>query len=482
MSLMNFSKPFTVIAGIIFSGLCWYLSCGLNGDYWWLLWIAPIPVLLISLQLSAGKAFIVSFLAYLIGRMSWLAYLLSVVPVLPTILFTVLLPLIFALTVLITRKVILKSAHWTSIFVFPVCSVAFEYLFFLLSRDGTIGSLAYTQSNFTPIIQIAAVTGITGITFLLCLFPSAITVIIHYWNNKKIRNYSITVTAALLTLVFIFSLLRLENQTDTKQVVAGMTIIPKKLHFGPDVSKTENTAHIIQLYAEGISNLAKQGAQVVVLPEKIITISNSNADTLTRMLKEIATTQHVSIVIGYTCDHQDRKTNNCMVISAAGEILSDYEKVNLFEGEVYEGFVPGKNISLFNLDNLSSGAAICKDMDFQQYMRKYGKQAKILYVPAWDFIKDDWLHSRMAILRGVENGYGIIRNAMEGRLTISDDRGRVLHETSCSNGLAASLIGTLPVRDTRTFYSIAGDWFSIICVAVALWFAIFLTSRKRVDR
>ena len=55
---MFFSKPLTVIAGIIFSGLCWYFSAGLNGDYWWLLWIAPLPVLLISLHVSQGKAFL----------------------------------------------------------------------------------------------------------------------------------------------------------------------------------------------------------------------------------------------------------------------------------------------------------------------------------------------------------------------------------------------------------------------------------------
>jgi len=479
---MIFSKPNTIIGGIILSGLCWYLSCGLNGDYWWLLWIAPIPVLLISLNVSAGKAFIVAFLAYLIGRLSWVPYLLSVVPVPITLLFTVLLPLIFGLVIVISRKIILNSAHWTAALAFPVCCVSFEYLFFLLSRDGTFASIAYAESDFLPLIQLASITGITGITFLVCLFPSVIAMSIYYRKIKTVRNYSISITAVLLAAVFLFGLIRLRNSSTQNQIAVGMAIIERKLHFETDNSKTENEIHIIQLYEQEITRLTKQGAKVIVLPEKIITLSPNNGAILIKLLKDIAVRQHISIVIGCTRDNKVNKENIGLVISSAGEILNDYQKVNLFEGEIYEGFIPGKNIGLFSLDNIPSGIAVCKDMDFQQYMHKYGQQnAKVLYVPAWDFNKDAWLHSRMAILRGVENGYGVIRNAMEGRLTISDDRGRVLYEASCADGRPASLFGKLPVEENKTFYSMAGDWFSITCLFAFLyflWFSFFAKKNK----
>lgn len=477
-----FSKPFGIVAGMIFSGLCWYFSCGLNGDYWWLLWIAPIPVILITLNLSPGKAFLISFLSYIIGRLSWVAYLLSVLPVLPTIVFTLLFPLIFAFNLLITRKVILKSGHWTSIFAFPVCTVAFEYLFFLVSRDGTFGSLAYTQSNFLPLIQLASVTGITGISFMVCLFPSAVAVGIYYWNDRKIRIPSISITIILLVATLIFGIARIKNSQSKKEFTAGLTIIEKKLHFGKDNSKTENAAHIISLYEPGISQLAHHGAEVVVLPEKIVTITNVNADTLVQMWKDIAVNNHVTLVIGYTSVNDQAKTNNALVISSQGKILSDYQKVNLFEGEVYEGFSRGVQAGLFNFENVPAGVAVCKDMDFQNYMRSYGRRAKLLFVPAWDFKKDDWLHARMAILRGVENGYGIIRNAMEGKLTISDDRGRVLYETSCSNEQPASLLGKLPIRDDETVYSRLGDWFGIACMLATLYFIgliVLMKSNRR---
>jgi len=38
-------KKIVISASIILSGLCWYFSNGLNGDFWYLLWLSPIPVL-----------------------------------------------------------------------------------------------------------------------------------------------------------------------------------------------------------------------------------------------------------------------------------------------------------------------------------------------------------------------------------------------------------------------------------------------------
>src|SRR4029078_3037903 len=96
---------FSFVAGaVITSGLCWYFANDLSGNYWYLLWFAPIPVLITSFRLSAKATFFVAVIAYLLGRLSWLSYLLGVLPVPLAILFTVLLPLIFALILLLARN------------------------------------------------------------------------------------------------------------------------------------------------------------------------------------------------------------------------------------------------------------------------------------------------------------------------------------------------------------------------------------------
>ena len=115
-----FTQSIWIIAGIIFSGLCWYISNGLNGDYFYLLWVAPVPILLISFTVSAKSTFLISFLAYLIGRLSWFSYLITVATVIPAIIFTIALSLIFALVIVLSRRVVLKTNSWYAVFAFPV--------------------------------------------------------------------------------------------------------------------------------------------------------------------------------------------------------------------------------------------------------------------------------------------------------------------------------------------------------------------------
>ena len=162
---------------ILFSGLCWYLSTGLSGNFWYLLWIAPVPILIISYYSSWKTTAIVAFIAYLIGRLSWVPYLLTVVPIALTMIFTLLLPLIFTVVILLTRFVFRSGSKWLSVFAFPVFFCLFEWIGFLVSRDGTIASLAYSQANFLPLIQIASVAGILGISFWVCFFSSSLALL-----------------------------------------------------------------------------------------------------------------------------------------------------------------------------------------------------------------------------------------------------------------------------------------------------------------
>jgi len=153
----------------------------------------------------------------------------------------------------------------------------------------------------------------------------------------------------------------------------------------------------------------------------------------------------------------------------------------LFEGEARAGFIPGNEISVFALNTIPSGVAICKDMDYSGFIRKYdGNKTRVMYVPAWDFIRDGWLHSRMAILRGVENGYAIVRTARQGELTISDHKAKVLFEESSTNNKAAGLTGNFPLIATKTIYSQFGDWFGYLIAIIALLFVLTRLRRKTV--
>ena len=128
-------------------------------------------------------------------------------------------------------------------------------------------------------------------------------------------------------------------------------------------------------------------------------------------------------------------------------------------------YTPGRHYTMLD-GSPRTGLAICKDMDFHDIGQAYAERgAQLLLVPAWDFGVDGWLHSRMAIMRGVEGGFAIARAARSGRLTLSDDRGRVVAEAS-SEAHDAELVGDLPLRDTHTLYARWGDWFAWLDLAL----------------
>ena len=465
---------------VLLSGICFYFGFSLNGNFGWLIWIAPIPILYISLIVKPRQAFGLAFLAYLIGRMSWFSYLKSVMPVVPAILLTILLPLIFALIILTTRKIVLNSQHWFSVFAYPVLFTAFEYIVFIFSRDGTASSIGYTQSNYLFLIQIASLTGLLGVSFLISFIPSAIALAYYFKKSTKTAFTLIFLLILLLGDSIIYSLIRLGKPTEGKMINVGMIALDEASYKGIYQNDPAVKLKVAELYLTEVSKLADQGAQIILLPEKVIFVNDSTIKDILNKFTELAINRHVRIIVGGYKEQRGSSFNNAWYISGNGKLMADYQKVNLFEGEVLDGCKPGNRIAIFHTDAFNEGVAICKDMDFQQFILGYSKQSPaVLWVPAWDFVADGFLHSRMAMMRSIEGGFSLARNARQGRLTINDWRGKVLYEANSENGSYAVLTGKISVMPHPTLYARAGDWFGTINLFAAIGFIIFLFKRKK---
>ncbi|WP_247680053.1 nitrilase-related carbon-nitrogen hydrolase [Chitinophaga polysaccharea] len=467
-------------AGLLFAGICWYLSFSLSSHIWWPLWVAPVPILYFSLRLTGKWTFLIAFAGYLIGRLSWVPYLLSVLPSPLVFLFTLLFPLIFALQVIAARKLMLTYSHWSTVFVFPVWVTTMEYLGFLTAPDGTAGSIAYTQCDFLPVVQIASLTGIQGITFLVTFFPVAIALIIYRYQRKQsIRTLSF-VTIGVLVAAMVWGFVRL-NQTSsaTKSLQVGMAAIDKRAYHNENTKGEDRDLYLANLYLRQVGELAKQGAEIIVFPEKMFTVRDNRRPGFIQQFKDTAMVHHVCIVACVTQQKGDYYENRAWVIGKDGALLADYQKVHLFAGELLDSLKPGKEPGLFLRNGTTEGVAICKDMDFQQYISRYGSaDCNVLYVPAWDFERDGWLHSRMAMMRCVEGGFGMVRNARKGRLTINDYCGRVLYEVNSDKGTPALLSGNMDIQHHATLYNKWGDWFSILN-AIAFLASLVLLVKAR---
>lgn len=474
-------KPILAKVLVVFiSGILWYLSNGLNGNFWYLLWIAPIPVLILSFNSSAKTAFVISFVAYLIGRLSWFSYLVTVATLVPAIIFTIMLSLIFAFIVLLSRATVKKLPSWISVFAFPVYFTAFEFLLFLFSPDGTAASIAYSQSDVLAVIQIASITGILGITFLITLFPSVIALC---WMNFKSRTNLILISSfsgILIFSVLVFGIIRVSSTEKSRSVKVGLVVLDESNHTISKNFDPHKEKETVNLYSEEISNLAEQGAEIVILPERAFNMNKALQQEFTGKLTTVAKNGNLLLIAGYTNYTGENDRNSALVIDRHGNVLANYDKNHLVTG-LERQFKPGKEASVFLSDQFKLGTAICKDLDFPDFIRDYGKAGvNLVCVPAWDFVVDAWLHSRMAVLRGVENGFSEIRAARQGFLTISDCYGRVTYEADCSKGKKASLIGAIKTTKKDTVFAKYGNWFGYLNFFVALLLIVFTIIRKKV--
>jgi apolipoprotein N-acyltransferase len=103
----------------------------------------------------------------------------------------------FMLATLAARYSLGHLPAWTAALVFPSAWTAYEFLYSLVSPNGTFWSLAYSQADFLPVLQIASLTGIWGIVFVLTLVPSAIAI---SWSRRTFTPLVLAVTILLMVL------------------------------------------------------------------------------------------------------------------------------------------------------------------------------------------------------------------------------------------------------------------------------------------
>jgi apolipoprotein N-acyltransferase len=236
---------------------------------------------------------------------------------------------------------------------------------------------------------------------------------------------------------------------------------------------------VASAYAGRIRSLAEQGAEIVVLPEKLVGVAPENAEAVTKVFSEAARAARVTVVVGVSRNATQPRRNVALVFSPEGAMIAEFEKhypVPIIERD----YARGETLVLFP-DRW--GVAICKDLDFPALSRAYGREGvRFLAVPAWDFVEDARLHSRMAVVRGVENGFTIARAAQEGLVTFSDGFGRILGEQS--SAADPLLVQNIPPGPGATFYTRYGDWFgwANVLVTVALLAGIIRKRKRQADR
>lgn len=469
---MRFRDLFIAIVAVTSSAALFYFGTGLH-SIWWMLWLAPIPVLAIAPRLRASTAFLLGSIAWILGAMNQWNYVRHAIelPLRIIILFFVIAAVVFGFGVLFTRSFLRRDSLFLAALAFPVYWVTCEYLTATASPHSTWGNLAYTQMNFLPLIQIASITGLWGISFIVFLFAGTVASLFSGAGKLRERRALAIAVGCLVAAVLVFGEWRLHSSASAKSV--AVTLVAKDVPMSLYLGSEEEALILLREYADEIRRVTPARTQAVVLPEKIARLSESALAEVDTLFSSAANSTGAAIVLGLVRKTSSGSFNSSRFYSADGKLEANYDKHHLIPGIEPEKS-GDKRISL---DEPSGrwGLQICKDMDFPALSREYAADgADLMLVPAWDFNVDRWLHSRMAVLRAVEDGFALARSARNGLLTLSDNRGRILAEAATAPGRFVTTSGMLNIAPEETFYSRTGDWFAWLCVAV---FVVLLASR-----
>jgi apolipoprotein N-acyltransferase len=460
--------PFHLRIAIAFAaGAALHYAVGLR-PVWWLVWLAPIPLLVIAFRNSFRDASWMIAMAALIASAGNLRYFLLVMPAPAAVLSVAAQALLWVFLITATRRVVLRYRVWWTVLVYPVLWVAMDTLMAALLPDGNWGSLAYSQGDRLPVLQIASLFGVSGVLFLLSLVPSAVALAIAFGRGLRSGWVAYGLTAVLLAAALVYGWARLRTPVIGAETRFGLVSID-------DVMGPGAVEKILGEYEQRVSAMAALGAQIVVLPEKIAMISPQIEAAWQERFSAVARRNHIWLEVGIGIDDGRSPVNQEWLFSPDGALALDYRKHHMAPPERRRHYNPGSDYSLTQIGGRNYGLAICKDMHFAALGLAYGqRQASVMLVPAWDFdYLDGWMESRTTVLRGIENGYSIVRASREGLLTVSDPYGRILAETASSGLPGSSLLATLTVAEpVGTLYTRIGNLLGWISVAAAVIFLV----------
>lgn len=460
---------------VALTAIGWWLTTDLQ-PIWWVAWLAPLPLLVYAIRTRARSAALATFLAFALGGASLWHYLHDVLrlPLTVSIPAIVVPALLMLPAILLFRMLTRRGRALTATFFLPSATTGLAWLSAATSPHGTFGHIAHSQMDALPVIQIAALAGPWGVGFLVWLLPSALAVASYTAIDHRHRVIAATASGCFLALALGYGVWRLHDDAPVQSLHIGLVSIGTMKDAQAELATPEGE-RMLARYVDAIDGLASAGASIVVAPESALLVRSHAIPAL----QALATRRHVRILVGVEDrSGADLEHNAALVFEPDRDAPLAYAKRHLIPG-FEDRYTPG-NATVMLDGTPRTGVAICKDLDFTDTSLAYGRSdAKLLLVPAWDFGDDAWLHARMAVLRGVEGGFAIARSARYGLLTLSDDRGRVVAQaSSVGTDAPTSLIGDLPLRDTRTPYMRWGDAFGWLCLAAATVLAVSLLRHR----
>ena len=384
--------------------------------------------------------------------------------------------------------------------------------------------LGYSQVDNAFVNQLAPLTGVYGITFLL-VAVNALIGAGFVIAGKRIRPLA----SGFLLLLIGFS--GIIHQPPRPLASATAVLIQPNLDVGGDNDWSgpgqwdQHIADFKRLASESaaanktyIAGIPQTGAplgkiipppypshpDLVVWPEAPAPFSDTDP-RFKESMASIAQSDQAPLIVGGigVSDRFPAKDtvdyyNSAMVIAPDGNFIGRYDKIHLVPFGEYvpfqqyltfarkltgrvSAFSRGQSRGVFRLNGHHYGVFICYEAVFADEVRHFAQLGAEVLVN----ISDDgwygdtsapWQHLNMARMRAIENHRWLLRDTNNGVTAAIDPYGRV--RQSIPRHQADALPAQYGFRDDVTFYTAHGDVFAWICTLISI--AMLLWSVKQV--
>jgi len=477
-------------------------------------WFALVP-LLYAIQ---GKEFRRSFtLGFLTGFTSFLGILYWIivavhtygnVPLILSGLILLLLVMYLSLYVgvftFLTRWVQKRLGIQTLLFI-PALWVSLEYLRSFLLTGFPWANLGHSQYLNLPFIQIADITGVYGLSFVVLLVNATLFTVLHQWPRRVVpsREIAFAVVVLLGVLIYGYGKMRAIDQQIPHRPSLRVRIIQGNIDQSIkwDESFQRET---LRIYERLSLRAAEEKPDLIIWPETATPFFFQEAREYQPFVLDIPRKTNAFLLFGTPSYKIERGKvnhyNSAYLASPSGEVVEKYDKIHLVPfgeyvpfgdilslGSIGEGignFKSGKKISNFSLPQGKFGVVICFEIIFPDLCRRFVKDGADFLVT---LTNDAWFgrtsapyqHFSIATFRAVENRVFIARAANTGISGLIDSKGKILKRGEIFTEEA--MTGTIRLSKNRTFYTLYGDAFAWICSAFTLLllaYALFQRGRK----
>jgi apolipoprotein N-acyltransferase len=466
-----------------------------------LAWFSLVPLLFAVRGKGAYQGFLLGSLAgfvFNLGLVYWVTVSMTTYGKLPMVL-AVLVLCLFALYLSLFISVpvccscyVEKKQGIDSTITLPFFWIASEYTRSWFLTGFPWENFGYSQYQILPIIQMADITGVYGISFLLVMVNGAVFSLLDSLFVKKAVPYrKIAVAGMLLAASLGYGWLRLTDSEQERGAAVKAALVQGNISQDVkwDPAFLDET---MKIYSRLTLDTVSQKPDLVIWPEAATPFNFQTEKTYQALVASVMGTTGAYLLLGSPAWERTAEGieyfNSAFLVSPDGKIQGRYDKMHLVPYGEYvplKQFFPfiekmvvgigdfssGKEAKILHFPGGSFGTLICYEIIFPDLVRRFAKNGASFLV---NITNDAWFgrtsapyqHLSMAVLRAVENRRSIARAANTGISAFIDANGSIVQQTSLFT--PASITGIIFKKAEKTFYTNYGDLFAWFCSGVSL--------------